>query len=129
MIPKLITSIAIVTVGLGLAMIYLRRNAGGAPSTHPLAGHRPWRKLGAGICLLVSVMYVIGIYVVDIPDRPVPYAIYWLILLGLLFWLFFLAIRDMMYTRKLMKVWRQDVRERRLAAGADVRDENADRLE
>lgn len=116
MITKLLTSIAIITAGLGFALIYFRRSPGGMTSSHPLAGHRPWRKVGAAICLLVSVMYVIGIYAVDIPERPVPYAIYWLIMIALLFWLFFLAVRDMMYTRKLMKAWREDVQQRRQAA-------------
>ena len=65
--------------------------------------------MGAAICLLLAVMFVIGVYAVDIPARPVPYAIYWIIILGLVVWLFALAVRDVMYTRQLVQRWRRDI--------------------
>ena len=54
-------------------------------------------------------MFVLGIYIVDIPDRPVPYAMYWITMLGLVVWLFVLAVRDIMYTRHLVQRWRSTV--------------------
>jgi hypothetical protein len=120
MIPKLLMSIAILTTAAGLAWIYLRRTPAPGSPRYPFAGHRPWRKVGAAICLLISVMFVLGIYIVDIPDRPIPYAIYWIIMLGLVLWLFVLAIRDMMYTRALVHRWRSELRERDAARATEI---------
>jgi hypothetical protein len=106
MISKLLVSVIVLATASTLALVYLRRGHDVAPARYPLAGHRPWRKLGAAICLLISVMFVLGIYVVDIPDRPIPYAIYWLIMLGLVVWLTTLALKDIMYTRELVHRFR-----------------------
>jgi len=112
MIPKFLMSAAVLFTGFACAWFYLRRPAiRPNRATHPFAGERPWRRVGAAICLLLSVMFVAGVYAVDIPDRPVPYAIYWIIMLGLVVWLFALAIRDVKYTRKLIQRWRRDIAE------------------
>ncbi len=115
MIPKLLISILLLATAATLAWVYLRKGYDAAPARYPFSGHRPWRKLGAAICLLISVMFVLGIYVVDIPDRPIPYAVYWLIMLGLVVWLFVLAVRDIMYTRQLVRRWRADAQNRTAA--------------
>ena len=107
---KLLTSIFLLATAATLAWVYLRKGHDVAPARYPLAGHRPWRKFGAAICLVISVLFVVGIYVVDIPDRPIPYAIYWLIMLGLVIWLTALALKDIMYTRELMHRWRAQSR-------------------
>ena len=112
MIPKLLISVILLATAATLAWVYLRQAPITANPRYPFAGHRPWRKLGAAICLVISVMFVLGIYVVDIPDRPIPYAIYWLIILGLVIWLFVLALRDIMYTRQLVRRWRAEIRDR-----------------
>ena len=110
MIAKLLLSVAVLVTGFTCAWFYLRRPAiRPACPTHPFAGERPWRRVGAAICLLLSVMFVVGVYAVDIPDRPVPYAVYWIIMLGLVVWLFALAVRDVMYTRELIQRWRRDI--------------------
>ena len=110
MIAKLLMSAAVLVTGFTCAWFYLRRPAiRPSRAAHPFAGERPWRRVGAAICLLLSVMFVAGVYAVDIPDRPVPYAVYWIIMLGLVVWLFALAVRDVMYTRKLIQRWRRDI--------------------
>ena len=83
MVFKLLASIIAVVTGSALAWVYLRRTPEESTAPLPLEGHRPWRRVGAAICLLISIMFVLGIYVVDIPERPVPYAMYWIIMLGL----------------------------------------------
>jgi amino acid transporter len=115
MIPKLLISIMVLATAATMAWIYLRKPPAHGSPRYPFAGHRPWRKIGAALCLLIAVMFVLGIYVVDIPDRPVPYAIYWIIMLGLVVWLFVLALRDIMYTRGLVRQWRAEMRNRSAA--------------
>jgi len=106
MVLKFLVSIALLSTAGVLAWVYLRGPTHVHPDAYPLRGHRPWRKMGAALCLLIAVMFVLGIYVVDIPDRPVPYAMYWIIMLGLVVWLFVLAVHDIMHTRKLVRQWR-----------------------
>jgi len=109
---KLLASISILFMGFACAWFYLRRPVVRERRTvSPFAGNRPWRRLGAAICLLLSVMFVVGVYVVEIPERPIPYAVYWIIMLGLVVWLFTLAVRDVMYTRKLVEHWRREFAE------------------
>ena len=120
MIPKLLMSIAVLITGAALAWVYLRKAPDAVATRYPFAGHRPWRKVGATICLLISVMFVLGIYVVDIPDRPIPYALYWIIMLGLVVWLFVLAVRDIMYTRQLVRRWRHEMRDRTAAKATEI---------
>ncbi len=67
---------------------------------------RPWRRVGAAICLVVSVMFVLGVYLVDVPAHPRAYAAYWAILMGLTLWLCVLAVKDMLYTRRMIDRWR-----------------------
>lgn len=124
MIPKFLMSIAILVTGAALAWFYLRQAPTVGSSRYPFAGHRPWRKIGAAICLLISVMFVVGIYIVDKPQRPVPYAIYWIIMLCLVVWLFVLAVRDIMYTRQLVRRWRIEMRDRPAAATNSTMDED-----
>ena len=63
---------------------------------------RPWRSVGAAICVVVAIMFVVGVAAVDIPQRPRAYAAYWLVILVLLLWLCCLAIKDVLYTRRLL---------------------------
>lgn len=105
---KLTIAAAVLAMGLFLAR-YLFRSARGRPKGgfDDLLGDRPWRRLGAGIAMVVAVMFVVGIYVVDIPDRPVPYAIFWLTMLGMVVWLCYLAVKDALHTRRIYKIWRK----------------------
>jgi hypothetical protein len=95
--------------GLGLAARYWRKSTSVADSRfEELLGDRPWRRLGAGISVLISVMFVVGVWVVDIPEKPVPYAVYWIIMLGLTVWLCVLAVKDAFHTRRVYDQWRTE---------------------
>lgn len=73
-----------------------------------MLGERPWRRLGAGIAVVMAVMFVAGVYVVDIPDKPLPYAIYWIIMLALVVWMCLLAVQDALHTRRTLRRWRAE---------------------
>lgn len=93
---KLAICIAILVTGLVCGWVYLFR---------PLCrgegeGERPWRRLGGGICVVLGVMFAVGVWLVDIPERPRPYAAFWLVMLVLVAWLCVLAVRDLAYTRR-----------------------------
>ena len=81
---KLLFSVFTLGLGVGVAIIYMRR-----PSTDqmaagpPFGGKRPWRRLGAAICLLLSVVFVLGVYLLDEDTRPGVYMIYWLVIMVL----------------------------------------------
>lgn len=66
-----------------------------------MATERPWRRVASGIFLLVSVMFLFGVVLVDVPDHPRAYAAFWAILMGLVTWLLFLAAKDLRYTSSL----------------------------
>lgn len=93
----------VLLLGLGCGWYYLR---GALAHDGALGGQRPWRRVGAGICVVVAVMFVLGVYLVDIPDHPRAYALYWTIILGLLMWLCALAFKDVKYTLRLIRVRR-----------------------
>ena len=100
---KFLLSACILATGLGCAWLYLRRpsRAGGA-GHQALGGERPWRRVGAGICLVMAIMFVLGAHLVDIPARWRPYAVYWIVMLVLLLWLCALALKDLRYTRRVL---------------------------
>ena len=100
---KFAVSIIVLLLGLGCGWYYLRGAHGRDATLGGLSGQRPWRKLGAGICVLVAVMFVLGVYLVDIPDHPRAYALYWAVILGLLLWLCVLAVKDVKYTWRLLR--------------------------
>ncbi len=52
-------------------------------------------------------MFVLGVYVVDVPDYPRAYAAYWLVMMILVVWLCVLAIKDMLHTRRMIAEWRR----------------------
>lgn len=101
---KLAICVVILATGLVCGWVYLVRplwdGAGG--------DDRPWRRLGGGICVLLGVMFVFGVYLVDIPEKPRPYAAYWLVMLGLVVWLCVLALRDIAYTKRQYAARRTD---------------------
>ncbi len=98
---KLLFSVFTLGLGVGVAIIYMRR-----PATDQMAegasfgGKRPWRRLGAAICLLLSVVFVLGVYLLDEDTRPGVYMVYWLVIMVLVVWLCWLAFADIMYTRR-----------------------------
>lgn len=96
---KLAASIVVLTLGAGVAIGYLR---GPFADVDPAsrAGGRPWRKLGAAICVVVAVMFVAGVYLLDgKPPRHIFLA-YWILILVLVMWLCGLALKDLLHTRR-----------------------------
>lgn len=99
---KILVSIIVLIMAAG-ATLYLRK-----PKVDPsskadrIIGHRPWRRLGAAICILVSIMFVLGINVFDRVNAPRAFAWYWLTILVLLVWLCWLAFKDLLYTRHML---------------------------
>ena len=102
-LTKVVFCAVVLMLGLGCAWRFVRppTTIGGSHS-HLLQVPRPWRQQGAAICLLLSVMFVLGVALVDIPDNPRAYAAYWLVILVLVAWLCVLAVRDLALTRQLM---------------------------
>ncbi len=108
---KLLLCVGIVAISAVVVWRYLRRPVARTPARsrfEEMLGDRPWRRIGAAISVVLAVMFVAGVYVVDIPDRPTPYAIYWLIMLGLVVWLCVLALKDAIHTRRTYSRWRRE---------------------
>ena len=117
---KVLFSACLILFGLVYAWLYLRKpkppvDARGAP----ISDERPWRRVGAAICLLISVMFVLGVYVVDIPDHPRTYAAFWAVLMGLLVWLCLLGLRDVRHTRMVIRRRRAE-RRRALSSSSSI---------
>ena len=101
---KVLFSACLILFGLVYAWLYLRKPKPPADARGgPIRDDRPWRRVGAAICLLVSVMFVLGVYLVDIPDHPRTYAAFWAVLMGLVVWLCFLGLRDLRHTREIIR--------------------------
>ncbi len=106
---KAIFCLLLVTFGVSCAFLYFRTPPiTVADSKFARFYDRPWRRVGAAICLLVSVMFVLGVYLVDIPEHPRPYATYWLLIMVLVLWACGLAVKDVWYTRRMMKSRRSE---------------------
>ncbi len=104
---ELAVSIVVLASGVGVAWIYLRgpkAQQDGGPTA--IGGYRPWRRLGAAICLLISITFVAGLYGLNRDTPPKVFYAYWLILALLLLWLCGLALKDMAYTRKVLAAYR-----------------------
>jgi len=98
--------------GVLIAWLYLREPpVPKSEKARMLVGMRPWRRLGGAICLVLAVMFVLGVYVVDVPDHPRVYAAYWTVMMGLVLWLCGLAIKDVRHTRAAVARWHKQRRE------------------
>ncbi len=100
-----VLSIFILLAGAAFAWFYLRKPPAPQsdnPTIAALLADRPWRRIGAAICLLLSVMFVVGLYAVDVPASPKAYAAFWLIIMVLVLWLCVLAIKDVLHTRRIV---------------------------
>lgn len=104
---QFILSVLILGFGAVFAWFYLgasrsvRRGSRGT-----IGGGRPWRRLGAGIVVVVAVMFVVGLYWSDGSHSPRAFAAYWLIMLLMVGWLCVLAAKDVLYTRRMIAVSR-----------------------
>lgn len=102
---ELAISLIVVAFAVLIAFLYLRRR----PLKHVanrVGGDRPWRRLGAGICLLVGVMFAIGLAGLNPRTSPRSFTWYWIVVLLLILWLCGLAIKDLLYTRSVLSRWR-----------------------
>ena len=107
---KILFSIIVLSVGLLCAAVYLRKpRVTGSSRAARIAGDRPWRRLGAAICLVLSIMFVLGLHFLDGDTSPKAYIVYWLIILLLVLWLCGVAFKDLMYTRRLIMRLRNEL--------------------
>ncbi len=105
---KLTVCIILLAAGLACGWFYLvrpvqMRRAGLVPP----ADERPWRRVGAGICILLGVMFPLGAYLLDDHPRPKVYASYWSVMMVLVLWLCALALRDVAHKRKVIRLRRR----------------------
>ena len=108
-ILKAIFCLLLVTFGVSCAFLYLRPPSITGVDSHSARFYeRPWRRVGAAICLLVSVMFVLGVYLVDIPEHPKTYATFWLVIMVLVLWACGLAVKDVWYTHRMVKSRRSE---------------------
>jgi len=83
------------------------RDSRGGANRHQLPVHpRPWRRVGTVLCVFISVMFLAGLLWLDPKQKPITFLAYWAIILLLLLWLCALAIRDILFTRKLIAEWK-----------------------
>lgn len=107
---KLLMSILVLAAGLAVGWFYLRRPPVDLASRRsPAADERPWRRVGAGICVVLAIMFVAGLYLLDEDRKPGAYVAYWLIMMLLVLWLCLLVLRDLLYTRQMIARWKKDV--------------------
>ncbi len=66
-----------------------------------LVQDRPWRRLGAAICGLVSVMFFVGFNFLDSKREPVTYLVFWIVVFLLIVWLCLLVGIDILRTQRL----------------------------
>lgn len=62
---------------------------------------RPWRPLGAAICGLATVMFILGVCLLDEKRGRVGFMLFWFVELALALWLCVLAYKDIRHTRRL----------------------------
>ena len=97
--------------GLLVSIGYLLRGRGSRQGSRPnhdaadwnpfLIQDRPWRRLGAAICGLVSVMFFVGVNFLDSKREPVTYLVFWGVVFLLIFWLCLLVGIDILRTQRL----------------------------
>ena len=108
---KILLSIVVLLLGLFVASSYLGKPLlSGSPGKGTIMGNRPWRKVGAAICLVLSIMFAAGLHLPDPPINPRAYTVYWIVMLILVFWLLLLAMKDVLHTRRRLFELRDELR-------------------
>ena len=93
-------------LGFGVSVWYVWASSptaepdGEAP---PAAQERPWRRRGAIVCAVTSVLFYVGMHFVDPSRWPKTFLGIWIVVLLLAFWLCLLAVADMLHTRRLTR--------------------------
>ncbi len=109
-ILKTAISVLILVVGLSCAWwSFIVPDRCVSTARRAIGSNRPGRRLGAVICLLLSIMFVVGAHGIDVPDHWRSYAAFWILMLILLLWLCGLALRDLWHTRRLLADHRSGV--------------------
>lgn len=108
---KLALLIFIVVTALGVGLVYLWRPA---PIAAVFGAQRPWRRLGAAICVVMAAMFVLGVAYLDEYRTPRLGLVYWGLIGIMALWLGLLALKDLRYTYRQI--------ERRRAGGAPQSD-------
>lgn len=105
---KLLFCVTLIVVGVGLLWATSRSTMAHEGAFARANADRPWRRVGAMVFFFVAVFFAIGMYGLDVKGRPVIYLSYWAIIMGLVVWLCRLALRDLRYTRELVRRWRAE---------------------
>jgi len=101
---KLTVCILLFVGGLACGWIYLLRPLHlRRQGPVPPVDERPWRRVGAGICVVLGVMFPLGVYLLDEHPPPKVYAGFWSVMMVLVLWLCVMALRDVAYTRRVMR--------------------------
>lgn len=104
---SLLLPVVVLGIACVVSIVYLGRSMPeSGTSVHSIGGYRPWRRVGAGLCLLIAVMYVVCVNRLDADASPKTFALYWITILILLVWLCVLAFKDIRHTRKTLAQWR-----------------------
>jgi len=85
---------------------------------------RPWRRLGAAICAIVSVMFFVGVNLLDAKREPITYVVFWVVVFLLILWLCLLVGIDLLRTQRL----RAALTNQYESAGLPTDNANADQL-
>ena len=110
-------------VSIGYLLRAGRRRHGSGPNgvaadPNPfLVQDRPWRRLGAAICGLVSVMFFVGVNFLDSKREPVTYLVFWIVVFLLIVWLCLLVGIDILRTQRLRAQLTQQLKSARLPTG------------
>jgi len=101
---KLACCIILFAVGVACGWHYflrpILRDVGEGVTT---STERPWRRVGAGICLVLGVMFPLGVYRLDALATPRVFLAYWGVIVILVCWLCVVALRDLAHTRHVLQ--------------------------
>ena len=75
--------------------------------TTAIWAHRPWRQLGAAICLVLGMMFLVGLRALDPSTQPMRYLTYWSVVLLLVVCVCTLAAIDVAHTLRAVRRWRR----------------------
>ena len=89
----------VMMIGVLIGWLYLWKPV---PVCSSMGSSRPWRRLGAAICVVTAVMFVAGISLLDERSSPRLGLIYWGVISIMVLWVCLLAMKDMRYTYRVI---------------------------
>lgn len=106
-VMNLVLPIVVLLIAVIISLVYLAKPVSESKTkAFSIGGYRPWRRVGAAICLLIAVMYIVGISRLNAEASPRTFILYWITILLLVLWLCALALKDLLYTRATIARWR-----------------------